>query len=121
MKAFLRTGLPLRTLRDKQNCTLSRNHKLRSSRSRMRDLIRETAFGRFVNLVSRGKVFPQTEELDPSLLDKYREANPAFTSRTSIEGDEEVVEPIQSLEKGKDIQLVDWEPNDPGASSHIPY
>ncbi len=87
----------------------------------MRDLIRETAFGRFVNFASRGQILPQTEQLDPSLLSKYREANPALTSRTSIEGDANVTTETQGLEKGKDVQLVDWEPNDPEARYCAPY
>jgi hypothetical protein len=113
MSAFLSTGLPQQLLGDEKNSNLIPTSISRSSCSNMRDLMRETAFGRFANFASRGKIFLPTEQLDPSLLDKYREANPALTSRTSIEGDANVITGIQSLEKGKDIQLVDWEPNDP--------
>ena len=78
----------------------------------MRDLMRETAFGRIVHFASRGQVFPSAEQLDPSKLDKYREANPALAQRTSIESDANVIDGTLSLEKGKDVQLVDWEQND---------
>ena len=78
----------------------------------MYDLIRDSVFGRVVQFASGGKVFPPLEVRDPSRLQHY--ALTTSSSNSSI-----AVAPNASEgskgdpEKGKDIQLVDWDENDP--------
>ena len=79
----------------------------------MRDLLRETIFGRLVHLASGGKLFQTVEQLDPSKLDRYRTTDSRSTSRNSIEGPADAVGGTKAdPEKGKDFKLVDWTEND---------
>jgi hypothetical protein len=96
----------------------------------MRDLIRETVFGRLVHLLSRGKLFPPEEQRDPSRLQRYIVTKSASTSGTSIRANIDALEsgdadppkgdiPNRDPEKGGDFQLVDWIPNDPEVRNHF--
>ena len=88
----------------------------------MKDLFRETTFGRLVRLISRGKLFAYEEELNPLSLKKYQ-PNDSGTSSTSTslpvdgkhnppnEGQETAI-PLDQ-EKGSDHLLVDWTLDDP--------
>lgn len=88
----------------------------------MKDLFRESTFGRLVRLISRGKLFAYEEELNPLFLNKYQ-PNDSGTSSTSTSlpidskhtqpnGGQEI--PIRlDQEKGSDHLLVDWAPDDP--------
>ena len=88
----------------------------------MKDLFRETAFGRLVRLISRGKLFAYEEESNPLFLNKYQ-PDDSGTSSTStslpVDGDhtqstERLQTPIRlDQEKGSDHLLVDWVPDDP--------
>ena len=75
----------------------------------MYDLIRDSFFGRVVYLVSRGSLFVQKEQLDPSLLGPYSAASSGSASEASVTlgADHE-----KDHEKGRDYQLVDWAEND---------
>ena len=80
----------------------------------MRDLFRETVFGRFVHFASGGSLFAHAEQRDPSLLQKYRVNKSSASSDTSVNaalGDREGVK--TDPEKGSDVLLVDWVENDP--------
>lgn len=98
----------------------------------MKDLFRETAFGRLVRLASGGKLFAYDEELDPSTLKKYQPVNSDSSStslsldgRQSQEKDGDASHPARSplagqatpiptdREKGPDHLLVAWDPDDP--------
>lgn len=95
----------------------------------MKDLFRESTFGRIVNLVSGGKYFAYDEVLDPSSIDKYRSKSiTSDSSTTSLDNEKErkipggsdnglLQNPVNPLpidqEKGSDTLLVDWAPNDP--------
>ena len=72
----------------------------------MKDLLRETAFGRIVRLVSGGRLFAYDEDLDPSTLDKFRPLD-----QDSNDSRERPIAIDQ--EKGADVNLVDWTTNDP--------
>ena len=60
----------------------------------MRDLFRETVFGRAVHFISGGKLFRSSDEAAP------------------VEGD------VADDEKGVDSNLVDWTENDSEVSSY---
>lgn len=90
----------------------------------MKDLFRETVFGRIVRAVSGGKIFGYNEELDPANLEKYQPIEPDSSSTSlNLEGKKsgqdgvKVSSPERSIpldqEKGKDNLLVTWAPNDP--------
>ena len=88
----------------------------------MKDLFRETAFGRLVRLISRGKLFAYEEELNPLFLKKYQpnESGKSSTS-TSLPVDDKRPQPDEGQEtpvpldqeKGPDHLLVDWTLDDP--------
>jgi len=92
----------------------------------MRNLLRESAFGRLVRLASGGKLFAYEEELNPSILQKYQPIASESSSSTTLKTDgqqshsrddqvtkpENIATPIDQ-EKGADHLLVDWAPNDP--------
>lgn len=98
----------------------------------MKDLFRETVFGRLVRLASGGKLFAYDEELDPSTLQKYQPIDSESSSTSfNVDGkqthqkdgkasdpekipiaDQERPIPIDQ-EKGADHFLVAWGPNDP--------
>jgi hypothetical protein len=84
----------------------------------MRDLFRESTFGRLVQFLSRGKLFLAEEQLDPSSVEKYIQTKPPSSSRSSFfeddapsdnaASDAEKFEPEKAdPEMGKDFQLVD--------------
>ena len=89
----------------------------------MKDLFRESAFGRLVRVVSRGKMFAYDEELNPLLLNKYQLNHSTGLSSTSTslavdgrqpqhkESEEKLVP--SDREKGPDHLLVDWALDDP--------
>ncbi len=93
----------------------------------MKDLFRETVFGRSVRLLSGGKLFAYSEEIDPSALQKYLPIHSESSSTSlNVEGKQTHQEsgkasgpgPEESTvladnEKGVDRLLVDWSPNDP--------
>ena len=80
----------------------------------MHGLIRETVFGRLVHLASRGKLFPQEEQRDPSRLQRYMMTESASTSETCVQAATDSLEGEKvDTEKGSDFQLVDWIENDP--------
>ncbi|KAI9894694.1 MAG: hypothetical protein M1814_002050 [Vezdaea aestivalis] len=73
----------------------------------MKDLIRESAFGRLAYLLSGGRLFASDEELDPSLLQRYQPASTETSSTRSLSNNP------ADTEKGSDHLLVDWAENDP--------
>lgn len=97
----------------------------------MKDLFRETVFGRLVRLASGGKLFAYDEEIDSSILEKYQPLDSESSSTsTSLNvggkqihqkhgkvpdpetiADQERPIPIDQ-EKGADHLLVQWAPND---------
>lgn len=105
----------------------------------MRDLFRESFLGRLLHLATGGRLCQTAEQLDPSLLEVYREG--ALTRRASSErtlspadrdgqavrrsnseksaklGDDGLVTPAATAnaeaEKGHDYQLVTWTEGDP--------
>lgn len=77
----------------------------------MYDTIRETVFGRIVNVTSGGKFFPPEEQRDPSLLQRYTVIKSPSASDPSIQTGTEAR--VHDTEKGSDYQLVDWNDNDP--------
>lgn len=91
----------------------------------MKELFRETVFGRLVRLASGGKFFAYEEELDPSTLQKYLPSASESSSTTPPQderrdtnqeddkgsGSEKSSAPTDQ-EKGADHLLVDWAPND---------
>ena len=98
----------------------------------MKDLFRETVFGRLVRIALGGKLFAYDEELDPSTLQKYQlidsessstslsldgEQKPEKDGKASDPGESPIADqerPIRiDQEKGADHLLVDWAPNDP--------
>ncbi len=93
----------------------------------MKDLFRESVFGRSVRLLSGGKLFAYSEETDPSLLERYQLSHTKSSSTSlSLDGKQtnqesggdsgaELGKPttIAEQEKGVDHLLVDWSPNDP--------
>ena len=80
----------------------------------MRDLIRETVFGRIVHLVSGGKLFASEEQRDPSRLQRYIVTKSGSSSGTSVLPATDVLEGEKvDQEKGTDYELIDWIENDP--------
>ncbi|KAI9844387.1 MAG: hypothetical protein M1837_005588 [Sclerophora amabilis] len=79
----------------------------------MRELLRETVFGRLVNLTSGGKLFQTEEQLDPSILEKYMTSDASSGSEVFVDGAADVNDGTKiDPEKGKDYKLVDWTQND---------
>ena len=97
----------------------------------MKDLFRETIFGRLVRLASRQKLFAYDEELDPSILQQYQPVDSESSSAHNIDGEQTyqkvgtVSDTQESFvagqersmtidqEKGADHVLVTWGVNDP--------
>ena len=88
----------------------------------MKDLFRETAFGRLVRLISRGKLFAYEEELNPLSIQKYQPNDSGTSSTsTSLPVDGKQTQPNDGQEtpialdreKGSDHLLVDWNLDDP--------
>ncbi|MCJ1417425.1 hypothetical protein MMC32_003769 [Xylographa parallela] len=97
----------------------------------MKDLFRETVFGRLVRLASGGKLFAYDEELEPLILQKYQLTDSESSSAHNINGgktrqnvgkasyprDSFVVDQGRAItieqEKGADHLLVTWDTNDP--------
>ncbi len=78
----------------------------------MKDLFRETLFGRLVRLASGGKLLAYNEERDPTNLKQYQPLNTKISdSALSAASDQE--KPLADQEKGADHLLVTWSPNDP--------
>lgn len=73
----------------------------------MKDLFRETVFGRLVHFASGGSFFSRDEELDPSSILRYSFDNSESSSRSDIKATQ------TETEKGKDKSLVEWAENDP--------
>ena len=73
----------------------------------MKDLFRETLFGRLVHFASGGQLFKRDEELDPSIILPYTLDHSQSSSRSNFEG------ALDNTEKGKDELLVEWADNDP--------
>lgn len=78
----------------------------------MKDLFRETAFGRLTYLVSGARLFASDEELDPSLSEKYS-TDSSGSSRVFDDSSNCAEESTDDPESGKDVQLIDWNENDP--------
>lgn len=85
------------------------------------NLIRDSAFGQIVRLVSKGRIFPYAEEKDASLLEKYvneektRDYARRSEERASSEGSES-----EDPEKGRDKRVIDWYgPDDPEVSRSL--
>src|SRR5271155_613571 len=103
----------------------------------MSDLFRDTIFGQLVRLASGGRLLRYEEEIDPSIWKKYlneeksrnmaihgspeppkvaedaekdaeqaAETSPA--SSTSMLATNKISGKIADLEKGRDVQIVDW-------------
>ncbi len=72
----------------------------------MKDLFRDTVFGRLVYLASRGNLLAYEDELNPSAIEKYTLAD-SDTWSTYLERTQ------ADAEKGKDGRLVEWAENDP--------
>ena len=88
----------------------------------MKDLFRETVFGRLIHLVSGGKLFNYDEELSPSTLQKYQpKQSQSWSASTSLQVDDRENHQIDGQEqpittdreKGPDHLLVDWTIDDP--------
>lgn len=90
----------------------------------MKDLFREAVFGRLVRLLSGGKLFAYSEEIDPSALQRYQLIHTESSStplnndgkQTDQESGNASGQPSRVLadhEKGVDHLLVEWAPNDP--------
>lgn len=89
----------------------------------MKDLFRESTFGRLLRVVSGGRIFGYDEELNPLFLQRYQANNVELVSSTSTslavagrpshqdDGQEKLVP--TDREKGPDNLLVDWAINDP--------
>ena len=73
----------------------------------MKDLFRETMFGRLVHLASGGRFFRRDEELDPSTILQYSLDHSESSSRSNVDDIE------TDAEKGRDKRLVEWSENDP--------
>lgn len=73
----------------------------------MKDLFRETVFGRLVHLASGGLLFKRDEELDPSTVSQYSLDHSESSSRSNF------MDLQTEVEKGKDKRLVEWSENDP--------
>lgn len=73
----------------------------------MKDLFRETVFGRLVHLASGGRFFRRDEELDPSTILQYGLNHSESSSRSNLKDSQ------TDKEKGKDRSLVEWSENDP--------
>lgn len=73
----------------------------------MKDLFRETVFGRLVHLASGRRFFRRDEELDPSTILRY---SPDNSESSSISNGKEIQ---ADIERGKDKRLVEWAENDP--------
>ena len=80
----------------------------------MRDLLRDSIFGRLAHLASNGKLFLHEEQRDPSRLQKYIVNKSESASETSVKPatDSSNGNTVE-LEKGTDVQLVGWIENDP--------
>lgn len=100
----------------------------------MAELIRDTAFGHLVRLITKGKVLPYAEDRDPSLWKQYLSeektrrmahhghpgqlshedpplASSEESSRTRAGSDPQVNQPTGQpidQEKGRDVNVVDW-------------
>ena len=81
----------------------------------MLDLIRDSVFGRLVQLASRGRVFSPLETRDPSRLEKYATSNSSSSSSIAIAANASGGNKADP-EKGNDFQLVNWDENDPEVS-----
>ena len=81
----------------------------------MKDLFRETVFGRLVRLASGGKLFSYQEESDPSTLKQYQpiDSETSIPAALDIRGRPILREDGQDQEKGADHLLVEFSPNDP--------
>ena len=102
----------------------------------MTELIRDTAFGHLLRLITRGRVLQYAEDIDPSLWKQYMsdektrriahhghaepdESSPGSedSSRSHAGGNQPINEPTGEPvdpEKGRDINVVDWfDENDP--------
>ena len=73
----------------------------------MKDLFRETVFGRLVHLASGGRFFKRDEELDPSTVLRYSLNQSESSSRSNLRDTQ------TDKEKGEDKNLVEWSENDP--------
>ena len=73
----------------------------------MKDLFRETVFGRLVHLASGGRFFRRDEELDPSTILQYSLNQSESSSRSNLRDSQ------TDKEKGKDESMVEWSENDP--------
>lgn len=101
----------------------------------MKDLFRETVFGRLVRLASRGKLLAYDEESDPSILKRYQPVDSESSSvspslgadggttnqqnsktldvRKPTDTGQEKPNPVdRDQEQGADHLLVDWSSND---------
>lgn len=73
----------------------------------MKDLFRETVFGRLVHLASGSWFSRRDEELDPSTMLQYSVDHSESSSRSHVN------QIHSDIEKGKDTRLVEWAENDP--------
>ena len=84
--------------------------------SKMNDIFQDTAFGRVVRFVTRGKVFGWDEYRKDVDIDRY------MTHANDIpdpeKDDQSSIDPAEA-EKGLDYFLVDWVENDPKVRNPI--
>ena len=82
----------------------------------MKDLFRETTFGRLVRLASGNRLFTYDEEVYPSTLEQYLPNNSEKSSTSAtldVDGNQIQQKDDEAEEKGTDHLLVDFAPNDP--------
>ena len=79
----------------------------------MRDLIRESAFGRILNLLSNSKALPHREQNNPAIVQQYMTISVTPSELSSREASDTALGDLADQEKGRDSQLVDWDENDP--------
>ena len=78
--------------------------------SKMNDIFQDTAFGRVVRFVTRGKVFGWEEYREDVDIDRYMKH---ATQGEDPEKDDQSATDSAEAEKGLDYYLVDWLENDP--------
>jgi MFS transporter, DHA1 family, multidrug resistance protein len=97
----------------------------------MRDTIRDSTFGHLVHLVSRGRLLGWEEDRDSNVLTRYVSTASASAgpqpnssdapaplpsqdaSQVTLPPDPDLEKPVDEAEKGRDVELIDWLPDDP--------
>ena len=76
----------------------------------MSDLMRDTIFGRLLQVASGGRLLPWEEEKNPSRLLHYNDTRPAVSYDISAGTSKDAKD---DQETGEDYQIIDWDQNDP--------